>query len=92
MVSAHSSEQDYVDAGPKGYNAIPYDPISKAQISAPGAPDNRMNVQLGRWAKVPEEDTVDGLKAMISENSHEGDYISAGPKGYNAIPYDPIKP
>jgi hypothetical protein len=95
MVSSNSNEGEYLEAGPKGYNAIPYDPVVRAQIASlkkkkHGVPKNSANLQLNKWGVIDEEDTVDHLKGIISGNSHEGDYVNAGPKGYNAYPYDPI--
>jgi hypothetical protein len=95
MVSSNSNEGEYLEAGPKGYNVIPYDPVVRAQIASlkkkkHGVPKNSANLQLNKWGVIDEEDTVDHLKGIISGNSHEGDYVNAGPKGYNAYPYDPI--
>ena len=55
-----------------------------------GLPGKLSNLMTGKWGEIAEEDTTDYLKDIISSNSHEGDYIEDGPKGYNAIPYDKI--
>jgi len=42
-----------------------------------------------KWGEPDYEDTVDGFKDMLGENSNEDEYLDDGPgKAYQAIPYD----
>ena len=79
----HSNVEDWRAEVPHGYEA-PYEE-SKLQIEDQGPQSIAQ-----KWGVVDYEDTFDHIKDIISAHSREKDYIDDAPKGYNAIPYDPV--